>query len=111
MEMSRRHVKLWAILGAALGLNYVLVNYPEQSISIALDTMDVVKSASDTLILTADIDNDGCITTVFGSAACASVAAYLQNRISETPLTPEQSANLPSFTGEEYQAPPFLNRI
>ena len=52
-----------------------------------------------------------CLDSKGAHWSCPSVAEYLKSRISEEPLSVEETENLPSFTGEEYPAPPFIFQI
>ena len=109
--MNKRRVTLYSILAALLAANYVLANYPEQSLKVAQASVDFYNSATDNLALIADTNADGCVTTIFGTVGCVSAGGYLKSIISEMPLSQEESANLPAFQGEQFPAPAFLYRV
>jgi len=101
---------LRALIAATIGVGICLYAFPEPTVRTISNGFNTAAAARDQAIITLDHDNDGCVS-LSDAALCVSVGAYLKSIISEEALSPEEARNLPSFIGEPYPAPPFINRI
>lgn len=108
MSMSNSGQKIAyaaAFMGyGAVGLGFI---YPEITASVVRGIMNDFNNGRDATIQLLDKNADSCIRTPLQHDFCVSVGGYLKAIISETPLTQEETENLPSFIGEPYPASPF----
>jgi len=106
MKSTGRNITYTAAFIAYSAAGFSLI-YPEIARPIVLDSLNELNNGKDSVIQLLDTNADGCIQTPLQQDFCISAGGYLKAIISETPLTQEETQNLPSFIGEPYPASPF----
>ena len=110
MKMKAQKKMSWKfgiVSTTILATMFYMHNNPDESRTFLLNRIADAHSLKDNVVMALDTDGDRCLQNMF----CVSVGGYLKSKISEFPLDQETARFLPSFTGEEYPASPFIHQI